>query len=86
MRDYLPALTGLRFLLALWVILHHIAGRGMMLETWTKSLPTAGQSLIFGGLGFMPFGTCFFYDLPDSVAGMSVDRQCASGLMAIALS
>lgn len=49
MRDYLPALTGLRFLLALWVILHHIAGRGMMLETWTKSLPNAGQSLVLGG-------------------------------------
>ncbi|MDQ1473943.1 MAG: hypothetical protein QOJ99_5423 [Bryobacterales bacterium] len=49
MQDYLPALTGLRFFLALWVIVHHIAGRGMMLEAWTKSLPIAGQSLIFGG-------------------------------------
>jgi peptidoglycan/LPS O-acetylase OafA/YrhL len=49
MREYLPALTGLRFWLAVWVILHHIAGKGMMLEAWTKSLPNAGQSLILGG-------------------------------------
>ena len=36
-------------MLALWVILHHIAGKGMMLEAWTKSLPPAAQSLILGG-------------------------------------
>jgi peptidoglycan/LPS O-acetylase OafA/YrhL len=49
MRDYLPALTGLRFWLAVWVILHHISGKGMMLEPWTKSLPSAGQSLVWSG-------------------------------------
>jgi deferrochelatase/peroxidase EfeB len=27
------------------------------------------QSIIFGGLGFMPFGVCLFYDLPNTVAG-----------------
>lgn len=26
------------------------------------------QSLIFGGLGFLPFGTCLFYDVPADVA------------------
>jgi peptidoglycan/LPS O-acetylase OafA/YrhL len=32
-------LTGLRFLLALWVIGDHLAGKGMMLETFSQSLP-----------------------------------------------
>ena len=48
-KDYLPALTGLRFVLALWVVLHHISGKGMMLENWTNSLPFAVQSLVRGG-------------------------------------
>jgi peptidoglycan/LPS O-acetylase OafA/YrhL len=39
--EYFPALTGLRFFLALWVILHHLVSKGMMLEIWTQSLPTA---------------------------------------------
>ena len=47
--EYLPALTGLRLLLALWVILHHIAGSGMMLEAWTSSRPETGKRLILGG-------------------------------------
>lgn len=47
--DYLPALTGLRFWLAVWVILHHICGKGMMLEAWANSLPTPAQQLIRGG-------------------------------------
>ena len=47
--DYLPALTGLRFVLAVWVILHHITGPGMMLEAWTNALPGAGRSLVHGG-------------------------------------
>ena len=46
---YFPALTGLRFLLALWVILHHLTGRNMMLEQWELSLPSLVQSLIRGG-------------------------------------
>ncbi len=47
--DYLPALTGLRFWLAAWVILHHICGRGMMLEAWAGSLPAPVQQIIRGG-------------------------------------
>lgn len=46
---YLPALTGLRFFLALWVILHHLTGKGMMLEMWERQMPHAAQSLIRGG-------------------------------------
>jgi peptidoglycan/LPS O-acetylase OafA/YrhL len=47
--DYLPALTGLRFVLALWVMLHHISGKGMMVESWANSLPAAAASLVRGG-------------------------------------
>jgi peptidoglycan/LPS O-acetylase OafA/YrhL len=46
---YLPSLTGLRFFLAIWVILHHITGKGMVLEQWEQSLPQVFQSLLRGG-------------------------------------
>ncbi len=33
--QYLPALTGLRFLLGIWVILHHLTSKGgMLLDQW----------------------------------------------------
>jgi peptidoglycan/LPS O-acetylase OafA/YrhL len=48
-KDYLPALTGLRFILALWVVLHHISGQGMMLESWANSLPFAARTIVHGG-------------------------------------
>jgi peptidoglycan/LPS O-acetylase OafA/YrhL len=47
--EYLPALTGLRFPLAFWVILHHICGRGMLLEAWANTLPGPVLALIRGG-------------------------------------
>ncbi len=46
---YLPALTGLRFCLAVWVILNHITGKGMMLEEWAQGLPSGAYGLIRGG-------------------------------------
>jgi peptidoglycan/LPS O-acetylase OafA/YrhL len=39
----------LRFFLAFWVILHHITGKGMMMEAWSQSLPPMVQSLLRGG-------------------------------------
>src|SRR5579872_2550251 len=48
-RHHLPALTGLRFALAIWVILHHLTGRGMLLAQWAGMLPDAAQSLLHGG-------------------------------------
>ena len=36
-------------MLALWVILHHLSGKGMMLESFTNTLPLAAQSLVHGG-------------------------------------
>jgi peptidoglycan/LPS O-acetylase OafA/YrhL len=45
----LPALTGLRFFLALWVILHHLTGSGQMLEPAALALPSPLYTLIRGG-------------------------------------
>jgi peptidoglycan/LPS O-acetylase OafA/YrhL len=53
----MPALTGLRFILALWVILHHITGRGRMLDGWVSTLPQAVQNLIPSG--YFAVGTFF---------------------------
>lgn len=46
---HLPALTGLRFFLALWVIFHHLTGHGQMLEPAALALPTPLYTLIRGG-------------------------------------
>jgi peptidoglycan/LPS O-acetylase OafA/YrhL len=48
-RQYLPALTGLRFTLAAWVIIHHLAGPGMMLHPALAALPRPLRSLAEGG-------------------------------------
>ena len=47
--QYLPALTGLRFVLGMWVILHHLTGKGMLLDQWNLTLPFALQSIFRGG-------------------------------------
>lgn len=47
--DHLPALTGLRFLLALWVMLHHLTGPGMRLEATAETWPHPVYALIRGG-------------------------------------
>jgi peptidoglycan/LPS O-acetylase OafA/YrhL len=47
--EYLPALTGFRFLLALWVILQHLTGRGQTLEPAALSLPQPLYQLVRGG-------------------------------------
>jgi peptidoglycan/LPS O-acetylase OafA/YrhL len=45
----LPALTGLRFLLALWVILHHLTGPGQALGASLENLPAPIFMLVRGG-------------------------------------
>lgn len=45
----MPALTGLRFVLALWVILHHLTGPGMALDAAARALPPVCYALIRGG-------------------------------------
>ncbi|HLK67040.1 MAG TPA: acyltransferase [Bryobacteraceae bacterium] len=46
---HLAALTGLRFLLALWVIVFHLTGPGDMLESASQHLPGALHDFIRGG-------------------------------------
>ncbi|MGA2184193.1 MAG: acyltransferase [Bryobacteraceae bacterium] len=53
----LPALTGVRFLLAIWVVFHHLTGRHMMLENWAASLPNSLHEVIRGG--YLAVGTFF---------------------------
>jgi peptidoglycan/LPS O-acetylase OafA/YrhL len=45
----LPALTGLRFLLSAWVLLDHLTGRGMLLDTGVNALPHAVGSIVRHG-------------------------------------
>jgi peptidoglycan/LPS O-acetylase OafA/YrhL len=47
--QHIPALTGLRFVLALWVILHHLTGKRMMLDAWAQSLPAGVHAILRGG-------------------------------------
>ena len=46
---HLPALTGLRSLLALWVVLHHLSNRGGMLDAAVRALPAALHELAVSG-------------------------------------
>ena len=46
---HLPALTGVRFLLALWVVLHQLSGKGGMLDAAVRALPAPLQTLAVGG-------------------------------------
>lgn len=57
MRENFPALTGLRFLLASWVILHHLTGKNTMLEAWAGTLPIYLRNLIHNG--YLAVGTFF---------------------------
>jgi peptidoglycan/LPS O-acetylase OafA/YrhL len=53
----LPALTGLRFFLAVWVIVHHLTGRGGMLDAWAGALPFGGDDIV--RCGYLAVGTFF---------------------------
>jgi peptidoglycan/LPS O-acetylase OafA/YrhL len=76
-RDF-PALTGLRFFLALWVILHHLTGPGQKLEATALFLPHGVFTLIRGGYQAV---TTFFvlsgFVLTRSYAAMFWDRRHA---------
>ena len=47
--EQFPALTGLRFFLAVWVVLHHLTGPGQMLEPAARALPHAIYTLVRAG-------------------------------------
>ncbi len=53
----LPALTGLRFCLAVWVVVHHLCGGARMLEPFVQTLPLPLQTFTRGG--FWAVGTFF---------------------------
>ena len=56
-QDHFPALTGVRFPLAIWVIVHHLTGPGAMLDGVVSSLPSAGQTFI--RMAYVALGTFF---------------------------
>jgi len=67
---HLPALTGLRFLLALWVILDHLTGPGMMLDAPARALPYPLHALVRGGyLAVTTFFVLSGFVLARSYAG-----------------
>ncbi len=68
---HLPALTGLRFFLALWVMLHHLTGQGQMLESAALALPAPVYTLIRGGYLAV---TTFFV-----LSGFVLSRSYAAG-------
>lgn len=47
----------MRFVLAFWVVLHHLTGSGQMLEAWSRSLPVELYTIIRGG--YLAVGTFF---------------------------
>lgn len=74
--QYLPALTGLRFALAIWVILDHLTGKGMLLDAWAHTLPEAAQSILRGGyLAVQTFFLLSGFVLAQSYASTRWNRQ-----------
>jgi peptidoglycan/LPS O-acetylase OafA/YrhL len=55
--QHLPALTGLRFYLAVWVVIHHLSGGARMLEPWVRNFPDPVQNFLRSG--FWAVGTFF---------------------------
>jgi len=51
---HLPALTGLRFFLALWVIIDHLVGKGHVYEPVVLMLPRPLQAILRGGYQAVP--------------------------------
>lgn len=75
-RAWFPALTGLRFLLALWVVLDHLAGKGLMLEKWSQSTGPATQRLTHSGyLAVQTFFILSGFVLAQSYASTTWNRN-----------
>jgi peptidoglycan/LPS O-acetylase OafA/YrhL len=74
--QYLPALTGLRFVLAMWVILHHLTGSGMMLEQWALTTPAFIQNIFRAGyLAVQTFFLLSGFVLAQSYASTEWNRK-----------
>lgn len=52
-----PALTGIRFPLAIWVIVHHLTGPGAMLDEVVRGAPAWGQTFV--RMAYVALGTFF---------------------------
>jgi peptidoglycan/LPS O-acetylase OafA/YrhL len=76
--EQFPALTGLRFFLALWVILHHLTGPGQMLEPAALSLPHPIYMLVRGGY----LAVTTFFMLSGFVLARSYPGRIQFGLYA----
>ena len=70
-REHLPALTGLRFVLALWVILHHLTGPGAQLDAAAERLPHPIYAFLRGG--YLAVATFFV------LSGFVLARSYGSG-------
>lgn len=73
--EHFPALTGLRFVLALWVILHHLTGKGRLLEPWAQTLPAPLATLVRSG--YLAVAT--FFVLSGFVLARSYSRTAWNG-------
>ncbi len=66
----------MRFWLAVWVILHHITGSGMMLQAWAGGLPAPLLQMLRGGyLAVQTFFVLSGFVLARTYAGAKWDRQ-----------
>lgn len=73
--ERLPALTGCRFVLALWVILHHLTGAGQALEPAALALPHGLYALVRAGY----MAVAAFFVLSGFVLTLSYSRTVWTG-------
>ena len=75
-RRHIPALTGLRFVLAIWVILFHLTGKRMLLYGWAQSAPAPVVAALRGGyLAVETFFVLSGFVLALSYGSMSWDSK-----------
>jgi peptidoglycan/LPS O-acetylase OafA/YrhL len=76
-------LTGLRAVLALWVILHHLTGPGMLLDAWSRGLPRPAVDFLHNGY----LAVAVFFVLSGFVLARGYERAAwgAAGLIRYAI-
>jgi peptidoglycan/LPS O-acetylase OafA/YrhL len=73
---HLPALTGLRFFLALWVIVNHLVGKGHAFEPVAAMLPAPLQAIMRAGYRAVPtFFVLSGFVLARTYASMEWDAR-----------